>query len=170
MKLEQLMPQPDLNALMNDKIPRMNPHLQLTVLYFLQELRRPIERDLKAKKRLRYLEEEIAANLMCSRFIVTMDLTENCGDLKPEAKNRKVQIAYLKNKNRDIYQPCYTDFGEFQKFDAKNKDAKMQLSAVSYDDLPKYLVGQVKGFVFNPAGFNLILTKEQMDLMKKNYS
>ena len=140
----------------------MNPQLQLTALYFLQELRRPIERDLEAKKRLRSLEEEMAANLMRSRFIVTMDLTENGGDLKPGAKNQKVKIPYVKNKNGDIYQPCYTDFGEFQKFNAKNKDAKMRLSAVSYDDLPKYLVGQAKGFVFNPAGFNLILTKEQM--------
>lgn len=169
-ELEQLMPRPDLDALMNDKIPRVNPQLQLTALYFLQELRRPIERDLEAKKRLRSLEEEMAANLMRSRFIVTMDLTENGGDLKPGAKNQKVKIPYVKNKNGDIYQPCYTDFGEFQKFNAKNKDVKMRLSAVSYDDLPKYLVGQAKGFVFNPAGFNLILTKEQMELMKKNYS
>ena len=41
---------------------------------------------------------------------------------------------------------------------------------VSYDDLPKYLIKDAKGFVFNPAGFNLTLTREQMEQMKKNYA
>jgi hypothetical protein len=166
-ELEQLLPRPDMAAMEKDKIPRMNPELQLTAIYFLQELRRPIERDLEAKKRLRALEEEMAVNLMRSRFILVLDMEENG---KPAEKNRKAKIPYVKNKKGEIFQPCYTDFGEFQKFNAKNRNMKLKLAAVAYDDLPRYLVGEAKGFVFNPAGFNLILTPEQMEQMKKNYA
>lgn len=167
--LEQLMPRPDLEKLMNDKIPRVNPQLQLTAIYFLQELRRPIERDLESRKHLRSLEEEMAANLMRARFIVAVDVTDS-PDAKPGSPEEKIKVPYVKNKKGEVFQPCYTDFGEFQKFNARNKNAKMRLMAVTYDNLPKYLVGEAKGFVFNPAGFNLTLTKEQMELMKKNYA
>ena len=169
-ELEQLAPKPDMDELIEGKIPKFNPQLQLTAIYFLQELRRPIERDLESKKQLRALEEEMAANLMRSRFIVAVDVSENGGNWKPGAKNQKVKIPFVKNKNGDIFQPCYTDFGEFQKFNAKNKGARLRLSAVTYDDLPKFMAGQSKGFVVNPSGFNLTLTKEQLELMKKNYS
>ena len=107
---------------------------------------------------------------MRSRFIIVLDVEENTQDGKPAEKNRKAKVPYVKNKNGEVFQPCYTDFGEFQKFNAKNKNVKLKLAAVSYDDLPKYLVGPAKGFVFNPAGFNLILSREQMEQMKKNYS
>ena len=169
-ELEQLLPPPNAEAMQNDKLPRFNPELQLTAIYFLQELRRPVERDLEGKKRLRALEEEMAANLMRSRFIIVLDIEENPKEGQPAPKNRKVKVPYVKTKNGEVFQPCYTDFGEFQKFNARNKNVKLKLAAVAYDDLPKYLVGEAKGFVFNPAGFNLILTKEQMEQMKKNYS
>lgn len=169
-ELEQLMPRPDMEAMRNDKLPRLNPELQLTAIYFLQELRRPVERDLAARNRLRTLEEEMAANLMRSRFIIVLDVEEDTKGGKTDGKNRKAKVPYVKTKNGDVFQPCYTDFGEFQKFNARNKNMKLKLAAVSYDDLPKYLVGPAKGFVFNPAGFNLILTREQMEQMKKSYS
>ena len=115
------MPRPDMEAMRNDKLPRLNPELQLTAIYFLQELRRPVERDLAARKRLRTLEEEMAANLMRSRFIIVLDVEEDTKGGKTDGKNRKAKVPYVKTKNGDVFQPCYTDFGEFQKFNARNK-------------------------------------------------
>ena len=100
-ELEQLMPKPDIEALCNDKIPKMNPQVQLTALYFLQELRRPVERSVEDKKRLRSLEEEMAANLMRSRFIMAVDLSEVKGEWNPADRNQKVKIPYVKNKKSE---------------------------------------------------------------------
>ena len=108
--------------------------------------------------------------MMKSRFILAVDVTEVEGQWDPKAPNQKAKIPFVKNKDGKIFQPCYSDLGEFKKFNSKNKNAKFRLLAVPYDELPKYLIKDSLGFVFNPAGFNLILTKEQLELMKKNYA
>lgn len=169
-ELEQLSPKPDLEALKSQPIPKLNPELQLTALYFLQELRRPMERTAADRKQLRTLEEEMAVNLMKSRFIIAVDVTDVEGEWDPKDKNQKVKIPFVKNKDGSIFQPCYSDMGEFQKFNAKNKNNKYRIIAAPYDELQKYLIRDAKGFVFNPAGFNLVLTREQMEQMKKNYA
>ena len=61
-ELQQLAPAPKPGDMMKGKIPKMNPQLQLTALYFLQELRRPVERETEEKKKLRSMEEEMAVN------------------------------------------------------------------------------------------------------------
>ena len=169
-ELEQLVPKPDLEEANKGPVPKLNPELQLTALYFLQELRRPGERSAAEKKKLRSLEEEMAVNMMKSRFILAVDVTEVEGQWDPKAPNQKAKIPFVKNKDGKIFQPCYSDLGDFKKFNSKNKNAKFRLLAVPYDELPKYLIKDSLGFVFNPAGFNLILTKEQLELMKKNYA
>ena len=169
-ELEQLAPKPDLEAMKAEPVPKLNPELQLTALYFLQELRRPVERTPEEKKQLRALEEEMAVNLMKSRFIVAVDVTDVEGEWNPKDRNQKVKIPFVKNKEGNIFQPCYSDLGEFKKFNARNKNAKFRLMAVPYEDLPKYLIRDSKGYVFNPAGFNLTLTREQLEQMKKNYA
>ena len=113
-ELEQLAPKPDLEALKAEAIPKLNPELQLTALYFLQELRRPVERTQAEKKQLRDLEEEMAVNLMKSRFIVAVDITDLEGEWNPKEGNQKVKIPFVKNKEGDIFQPCYSDMGEFK--------------------------------------------------------
>ena len=98
------------------------------------------------------------------------DVIEDVRFHNTETKSTKTTIPFVKNKDGKIFQPCYSDLGEFKKFNSKNKNAKFRLLAVPYDELPKYLIKDSLGFVFNPAGFNLILTKEQLELMKKNYA
>lgn len=169
-ELDQLVPKPDLEEANQGPIPKLNPELQLTTLYFLQELRRPGERTPEEKKQLRSLEEEMAVNMMKSRFILAVDITDVEGEWDPRAKDQKAKIPFVKNKDGNIFQPCYSDLGEFKKFNARNKNAKFRLLAVAYDDLPKYLIKDSKGFVFNPGGYNLVLTREQLELMKKNYA
>ncbi len=169
-ELTALIPGPDLEAMKNDKIPRANPEMQLTAMYFIQELRRPVERTLEEKKQLKELEEEMAVNMMRSRWIVCADISEVTDEMSKEEASKKMKLPYVKTKNGDVYQPIFSDFTECQKFNQDNKGAKLRLMAVAYDELPKYILRGAKGICLNPKGINLFLTKEMMDKMKEQYA
>ncbi len=169
-ELKQLVPEPGPEDAAKGKIPKRNPQVQLTALYFLQELRRAGERTPEERQKLRSLEEEMAVNLMKSRFILALDITEIKGKWDPKDPSQKAKIPFVKDKAGNIFLPCYSDLGEFEKFNAKNKNVKFCLLSIPYEELPKYLLKESKGFVFNPAGFHLILTREAMENMKKNYA
>ena len=73
-----------------------------------------------------------------------------------------MRIPYIKNQNEDIFQPLFSDIGEFQKFrpDPAGKTSVWQPSRSS-TFLP-YLMKQAKGSSSTPSGFNLLLTREQL--------
>lgn len=166
-ELSNLVQVPDLDAMKNDKIPRANAEMQLTGIYFSQELKRPIQRTQEDHKVLRDLEEEMAVNMMRSKWIVCADVTDIKDGMSTEEANKAVKLPYIKLKDGSVYQPVFSDMTECQKFNAKNKGAKLRLQAVSYDDLPKYMMNTAKGFCFNPKGFNLLLTKEMLEQLKR---
>lgn len=60
------------------EVPMLNTALQLTVIYFIQELRRPNQKkdDMVRMKRLQELEEEMIADLVRSRFILAVDFSK----------------------------------------------------------------------------------------------
>ena len=115
-----------------------NPALQLTAIYFMQEMRR--QEKPQPTEELKELQEELLAHYSKASFIIGIQ----------EDK----QIPVLKQKNGDIYQPIFTDLLEFQKF---AKDKKMQTAVVSAAKIPDILVGQAKGVVINPLGVNVQL-------------
>ena len=142
-ELEQIFPKPDMEKMNKQHLPVLNPGVQLTVVYFLQELRKPNQRrdDAERMQHLRELEEEMLVNLMRSKFILAIDISQVQGEFDPANPGPDVRIPYIKNQNEDIFQPLFSDIGEFQKF---RPDP------------------QAKGFVINPSGFNLLLTREQL--------
>lgn len=167
-QLDQIAEKPDLDALQNEKIPKANPELQLTAIYFMQDLMRPVERNMEEKKHLHDLEEEMAHNLLRSRFIITADVSRLDGPITKENIS-KAGVPLIKTKNGHVYQPVYTDFGEVQKFNHNNKGLKLQMLPVTYDKLSAFLVGQAEGFAFNPGGFNLVLNRDQLKNMQLRY-
>ena len=164
--LEKIVRKPDLSQMEPAKRPLINPTLQLSGIYFMQELRRPVEKE--EHKNLRALEEELIANLKKSHFLVAMERDEeNPKKIKAEfliainaeqEEDGKLHIPYLKNKEGQILQPVFSDVMEFEKF-AKGK--KLRLAKIPFDKLPEILINQAEAMVFNPMGFNLILNKEQ---------
>ena len=169
--LSDLAEKPEMNTEEAKKIPVSNPSLQLTSMYFMQELRRPVkERDEEEKKQLLALEEEMAHNLLRSRFIVTFDTSRVQGEWNPKDKSARVGIPMIRSKDEHSFQPVYSDITEFRRFAAKTKDKrKMRLVPVDYPDLKRFLTKEAEGFVFNPAGFNLILTRKQMERLERLY-
>ena len=169
--LEQLANRPDVETMKAAKVPGANPELQLTGMYFIQELSRRIERGPEEKKLLRDLEEEMAHNLLSSRILTAFDVSAVKGKWNPaDPKQRgQVRIPLIRLKNGKSYQPVYTDVSEFQKFNQRNKNAKLQILVVPYDRLEGLLVKDADGFVFNPGGFNLVLNRDQLVQMAKRY-
>lgn len=137
----------------------MNPQLQLCGIYFMQEFRRGGK--IEEKENLVELEEELAANLVKSRFLLAVQKKE---ENSPENKN--VQVPYIKNKEGDVFQPVFTDPEEFRKF---NRENKLQALLVSFDNLEKLIIPVAKGIVVNPQGFNLIVPKDNLKNLKKRF-
>lgn len=148
-ELTSIVRQPDLSKLEPEKRPLINSTLQLSGIYFMQELRRPIAKEEHGN--LRELEEELIANLRKAEFLVAMAPSEE--------DPAKVNIPYLKNKEGKILQPVFSDVMEYEKF-AKGK--KMRIAKLPFAKLPEIMIPQAEAMVINPLGFNLLLNKEQL--------
>ena len=148
--------------------PVMNDSLQLTTVYFLQELRRPNQNtpDPERTARLREMEQELIANLKRSRFVLAIDITDVKGSLDLTKPNPDVKVPYLKNPAGDIIQPIFSDLWEFEKFRQKNP-RKLQALAAPFQKLVPPLIQNAKGFALNPAGFNLLLQRGKVEALAK---
>ncbi|MCI8950836.1 MAG: SseB family protein [Lachnospiraceae bacterium] len=164
--VEELVKQPDMEKIHSAKIPIMNPQLTLTMIYFVQELRRPVKHDMA---RLRELEEEMVANLVKAHFILGIETVNDEENTDPEKVTMKnIRIPFMKSKDGDIFHPIYSDFSEFRKY-AGPKAKDMRMSNLTLKQLPQFLIKDSKGFVVNPAGVNLVLTVEQLKQILKDF-
>lgn len=147
--LDKIVRQPDLSKVEPEKRPLINATLQLSGIYFMQELRRPVKPE--EHKNIRELEEELIANLRKSEFLVAMD--------RSEEDPSKVNIPYLKNKDGKILQPVFSDVLEYEKF-ARGK--KLRIAKIPFAKLPDIMIQQAEALAINPMGFNLLLNRDQL--------
>ena len=139
----------------------LNPQLQLSAAYFLQELRKPgVEPDREA---LKDLEEEMSANLARSTYLMPVDVE------KDEEGKENVRLLYVQNKKGERYQPIFSDTGELVKH-YRGKEVQNRLIQVRFDQLSRYMIKDVQGYVLNPEGINLILRTQQIELLNSYYN
>ncbi|MGN0314501.1 MAG: SseB family protein [Fusicatenibacter sp.] len=164
LEIEKVFPKPNEEKIAKEPLPMLNPSLQLTVIYFLQELRRPNQSkdDMERNRRLREMEEEMLVNLTRSNFIMAIDISQVKGEFDPKHPGPDIRIPYIKNQKEEIFQPIYSDIGEFRKFQ-RDPNAKIRLASISFGQLLPYLMKNAKGFVLNPADVNLLLSREQLE-------
>lgn len=148
-ELEKIVRRPDLSKMEPEKRPLINSTLQLSGIYFMQELRRPVAKE--ERKNIRELEEELIANLKKAEFLVAME--------RNEEDPSKVNIPYLKNKEGKILQPVFSDVLEYEKF-AKGK--KLRIAKLPFAKLSDVMIPQAEFLVINPLGFNLLLNRDQL--------
>lgn len=141
--------QTDMSQIEPSKRPLLNPTLELSGIYFMQELRRPVEKDQHGN--LRELEEELIVNLRKAEYLIPMNVD-------PEDP-KKINIPYLKNKKDEILQPVFTDVMELEKF---TRGKKMRIAKVPLVKLPELMIEKAIAYAVNPLGFNLVLNKEQL--------
>ena len=153
--LDKIVVKPDFS-----KHPAINEGLQLSGLYFMQELARNIPND--EKEKLPKLEEEMAANVVRSKFIIPV-LVNN---VDMESKDAKVMLPRVANKDGKQFQPLFTDISEFAKF---NKGNKYKLNVLEFDKMLNILDVSVEGAVINPLGMNIILSKDTLKVMSTRF-
>lgn len=163
-ELTDLIRKPDFSKLPQEKRPVLNPELQLTGMYFMQEASRPI--PMEEKTQLPDLEEELAVNLLKAKYLVPIELLEGPESDVEKLKNKKYRLPILKNKNGDVMQPLFTDPTELGKF---NKENKFKALTMPFENLSKLLVGESKGFLLNPVGFHIAMPKELLDGLAKRF-
>lgn len=164
LELGELIRRPDFSKLPKEQQPIQNAQLQLTGLYFMQEAARPVPNE--EKENLKELEEEFAANLVRSRYIVPIELLEGPESDNEKLKNRKYKLPILKNKKEEIMQPIFTDPTELAKF---NKDNRFKALAVPFAELPKLLVKDSGGYMLNPGGFHIAVPKALLEGLQKRF-
>ena len=158
-ELEKLAKQADFSKLEEAKRPLVNPSLELSAIYFMQEMRRPLTMEEHQENGIRDLEEELLANLRKSEFYLPMS---------PDPENpkdpKKVRFPFMKDKNGKVMQPVFSDIMELQKF---SQGKQLRMIKVPFVKLPGVMIPNAECFVFNPLGINLTLNKEQMEKLTK---
>ncbi len=158
-QLNEFLRFPDLNSIPEEKRPVENTALQLSMLYFMQEMRRPVARE--EKKNLIELEEETSANLAKGKFLIPVKAAEE-GDNKG-----KFAIMQLRNEKDEVFFPVFTDGAELRKF-AKNQPCQvMHGSFAMIADVMER--GSAIGLVVNPSTVNLILNKNGVASVRKRF-
>ena len=163
-ELEELIKRPDYSKLKKEEVPILNPELQLTGIYFMQEASRPIPNE--EKENLKELEEELAANMVKAKYLVAIELNEGPESDAEKLKSKQYKLPILKNKKEEILQPIFTDPVEFQKF---SRGKKLKAIGIPYADLSKLLVKDAKGFMLNPAGYHILMPKELLVGLSKRF-
>lgn len=151
--LEQLVVQKDYSKLPKNKQPLLNPQMQLTGLYFMQEVHRSVPNNEKPK--LRELEEEMAVNLVRSRFLIGVEVEGE--ERLPDGSN--IKIPCVKNQEGKMFQPIFTDYNEFVKFNAQGK---FQANMIEFANIEKILGKNVEGIVINPQSMNIVILKSKV--------
>lgn len=119
-----------------------NPELHLTALYFTQEFRKNPAKAMTDE--LKALNEEMMAHFRKGRYFVAVE--EGQG------------VPVLKQKEGAAFQPVFTDFSEFCKF---NREKKYRAVVVEAEKLASILTDEVTGVTVNPFGVNILLQMQK---------
>ena len=121
-----------------EKIWVENPSLHLTMLYYMQELRRkPGQENLP---QIKEWQDEISNDFGKGSFIVPVE---------KEGKG----LAAVK-VNEQLFQAIFTDILEFQRF---NREGKLRPLVVTADKIPQIMTEEAKGVILNPMGVRMTL-------------
>ena len=159
----------DTSKLPQAQRPLENPALKLSAVYFMQEVSRNVPPE--EKTQLKDLEEEMAVNLFKGTYIMPAVLA---GDQKPEdimpqdgKKNVQFNIPLIKDSKGSTFQPIFTDSLEFARY---RRDAKIGMMKIPFAGLEKMLSKDAKGFMLNPNGFHLVITREMISGLKVRFT
>ena len=159
-KMENVIPKPDFSRLPEKQQPLLNPSLQISVLYFLQEFTRDI--PMEEKTTLRDLEEEMAVNIARAKYLLPVRLTKEMPkDWDGKLEDGSFDIPYLANKEGEFFLPIFGDVVEFN-FKAKLYKIRSELkrflrTIIFYSIILKFSGGTqraVFGFIKEKKNFS----------------
>lgn len=150
--LEEIVRRPDLSKIPEEKRPLENPGLQLSMLYFMQEIRR--KNIDKTSRKLLELEEEMIANVMRSKFLVPMREAELDG-------KKAAELMLVKLNEETMMIPIFSDGATFARFAGKNnvKAIVMSVDKLNGIQMPE----NADGFLINPNSVGVPIRKAYLE-------
>lgn len=157
--LDKIVIRPDYSSLEPQKRPLINAELQLSVLYFIQELSRRIKDEDRDQEQLKQMEEELAANMAKAQFLVPIRLKE---PLQPGEKLEpgKFSLTMVNTKEGEQFLPIFADVKEYSIF---NKENQYQGILMTIDNLRQLIKDPCKGLMLNPNSIALRLNDKMVD-------
>ncbi len=187
-QLQEFLKLPDYSKLPAEKQPVENTSLHLSMLYFMQEMRKPVEHG--DKRNLKELEEEASAGIARGRFLVPCrevaaqeanedaqengstvaekdDGTRREADSREGKAEKRTGIIMLKNEKGESFLPLFTDGGELRKFLKAQKCPVMVLTFPVIADM--IARGNAAGILINPSTSNVTLSKEGVAAVSERF-
>ena len=146
-QLTELIIRPSDDMLPEGKVRIENPEFHLTALYFMQEFRR--QANPQVTEEMKEMQEEMMTHYKEGRYIVAY---------QEEGEGKEMML--LKQKDGQAFQPLFTDFLEFQKFQQFH-GGKMKPAAGEAGKIPDIMMPGAAGVTVNPFGVNLQLKIER---------
>ncbi|MGN0351432.1 MAG: SseB family protein, partial [Roseburia sp.] len=158
-QLDEIVRRPDTNTPDGKKLLE-NPQLQLSMLYYMQELRRGLEKI--NVDEYRDMEEEMIINIMRAKYILPVKEEEEDG-------KKSAKLMYIKLKNGQSFVPILTDGMEFARFRGKQVD--LQARIIDFENMSKMkLPDEVSGFLINPPTANVPVFKKHIEKWLSGFS
>ncbi len=162
LELAKMVQIPDFKKLPIQQRPLVNQELQLSTIYFFQEVRRQgVEQD---TDRLEELAEEMYANLAKARFLMPVQVTPT------DDKKGNINLPYITTKEGHKFQPIFSDHTEYMKHVKRNKpNENTRVLMVGIPELQKYSVPDSQGYMLNPDGYCHPLNQQQLAFIMEKF-
>ena len=157
-QISELVKKRDFSELPEKQRPLDNPTLQISMIYYMQEIRRQKE---KIDNQLsRDLSEEMFANIMRAKYYFTFRVQQIDGA-------DKTQLSLMRMRDGKSWFPVYTDPLELNKFVATQKGAEIgkdiKVDIITFDKLSSIpMPPESNGVLINPLGISVPLPLELM--------
>ena len=146
-QLDEIIKLSDFSELPPEKRPIENRTLQLTMLYFAQEIRANI--DNPNTPVIHDMEEEMMVNILKARFLVPVR------EVEVEGQTQMQMLMIKLGENGGSMIPVFTDNIEFDKMPNDETVKKTIIDAKNLINFP--LTPECDGFLINPMGVSLPL-------------
>ena len=160
----------DISRIPKQQRPHLNPPLQLTSIYFLQEMSRNVAEDQLTEDDLRAradLEKEFCKYLAKSKYMVPIQMKKLRGNANGSRISQKnFDHIFVTDAEGQHWLPIFSDVTEFEKF---NTEGQFQAVLMEFSQLRRLVSGQIGGCLFNPASQGYRLLPEVMDLLIERF-
>lgn len=142
------------------KKPIENPALQLSMMYFLQQIQ--IAQTDEEKEESKSREEEMMANIARAVYLVPFFEIEDESEENADG-SRNISLMHLKNEAGETFIPLFTDLDEFLKI--RPKEGTNNFLPMSFQKIREIKRDETVSFVINPGSVHLQLNQHNLEIV-----
>lgn len=166
--IEKIVKKKPVEEMPNKQAPIENPALSMSMVYYLQEARKPKEIAQQNKELINELAEEAIANVARATLLVPMLPVEGTNNLSV------IHIKNNKDENKLPMVPIFTDIPEFVKAQKIITNQGVRLVPVGVDKIVSFLEHFQKEndphvAILNIGSFDLAFTLENMKMIQRDF-